>query len=60
MTYSLYLNGKLVFDNLSVSEAEKKKLQMSQMLQVGLNSSYTTDQIVICCGDTFDPNECSF
>jgi hypothetical protein len=47
MTYSVYLNDKLAFENLTKEEAEKKKEQMSQMIQAGLPTSYNQEDITI-------------
>ena len=40
MSYSVYLDDKIAFENLSKEEAENKKRQMSQMIQAGLPTSY--------------------
>ena len=47
MTYSVYLNDKLAFENLTKEEAEEKKEEMSQMIQAGLPTSYSQDDITI-------------
>jgi hypothetical protein len=47
MTYSVYLNDKLAFKNLTKEEAEVKKEEMSQMIQAGLPTSYSQDDIII-------------
>ena len=36
MSYSVYLDDKIAFENLTKEEAENKKMQMSQMIQAGL------------------------
>ena len=47
MTYSVYLNDKLAFENLTKEEAEEKREEMSQMIQAGLPTSYTKEDITI-------------
>ena len=47
MTYSVYLNDKLAFEDLTKEQAEKRKEQMSQMILAGLPTSYNKEDITI-------------
>lgn len=60
MTYSVYLDDKIAFENLSKEEAENKKKQMSQMIQAGFPTAYHVEDIKIYHYSSFDDFESSY
>jgi hypothetical protein len=45
--YSVYLDQKIAFDNLTKEDAENIAKEMKQMIYAGVQSYYTADQIKI-------------
>ena len=60
MSYNVYLDDKIAFENLTKEEAENKKKQMSQMIQAGLPTSYQVEDIKIYHYSGFDDLEASY
>ena len=60
MSYSVYIDDKIAFKNLTKEEAENKREQMSQMIQAGLPTSYHVEDIKIYHYCSFDDLEASY
>lgn len=45
--FSVYLDKKLAFENLSKDEAEYKQMILQQMINAGVKSDYTADQVKV-------------
>lgn len=60
MSYNVYLDDKIAFENLTKEEAENKKKQMSQMIQAGLPTAYHVEDIKIYHYSSFDDLEASY
>jgi hypothetical protein len=47
MTYNVYIDQKIVFENLSKEDAEQRAKEIQQMIFAGIPTQYTTDQVRI-------------
>ena len=47
MTYSVYIDKKIVFNNLSKADAEQRVKELQQMICAGIPTQYTIKQIKI-------------
>ena len=47
MSYQVYLDKKIAFENLTKLEAEQKKKEFEQMLDAGIKSVYSKEDIKI-------------
>tara|TARA_Y100001963_G_scaffold156612_1_gene250652 strand:+ start:1411 stop:1566 length:156 start_codon:yes stop_codon:yes gene_type:complete len=47
MSYSVYLDRNQVFDHLSEEEAKERQKEFRQMIQAGIPSAYTAEQVTI-------------
>lgn len=47
MAFSVYLNKKPAFQNISKEEAEHKQMILQQMIRAGVPSSYTEEQVKV-------------
>lgn len=45
--YNVYLDKKIVFENLTKEEADQKAKQIQQMIFAGIPSQYTTEQVKV-------------
>ena len=45
--YNVYLDKKIVFENLSKEEAEQKATEIQQMIFAGIPTQYTTEQVEV-------------
>ena len=47
MAFSVYLDKKPAFENISKEEAEHKQMILQQMIRAGVPSSYTEEQVKV-------------
>jgi len=47
MTYNVYIDHMIAFENLSKEDAEQRAKEIQQMIFAGIPTEYTTDQIKI-------------
>lgn len=47
MTYNVYLDQMIVFENLSKEDAEDRAKQIQQMISAGIPTQYSKEQIKV-------------
>lgn len=47
MSYNVYIDQMIAFENLSREDAEQRAKQIQQMISAGIPTQYTTEQIKV-------------
>lgn len=47
MSYNVYIDQMIVFENLSREDAEQRAKEIQQMISAGIPTQYTTEQIKV-------------
>lgn len=47
MTYNVYIDQRIAFENLTKEDAEQRAKEIQQMISAGIPTQYTTEQIKV-------------
>lgn len=47
MSYSVYIDQMIAFENLTKEDAEQRAKEIQQMISAGIPTQYTTEQIKV-------------